>query len=86
MVIAANELKTKGISIISSLLKGLDEVLISVRGKNTYVVVDIERYEYLRECELEHAYAQVQADIASNDTQIMTAKEHKKMIEDAIQD
>ncbi len=86
MVIGANELKTKGVGILSSMLQSLDEVLISVRGKNTYVVVDIERYEYLRECELEHAYRQVQADIASGNTQTMTVKEHQKMVEDALRD
>ena len=33
MTIAANELKTKGVSIIETMLNKLDEVLISIRGK-----------------------------------------------------
>lgn len=86
MVIGANELKTRGVSILSSMLDGLDEVLISVRGQNRFVVVDIERYEYLRECEIEHAYNQVKLDIANGDSETMSAKEHKKMIEDVLQD
>ena len=36
MVIPANELKVKGVSIIETMLEKLDEVLISIRGKNKY--------------------------------------------------
>ena len=84
MVITANDLKVKGISVLETMLDRLDEVLISVRGQNRYVVVDMDRYEYLRECELEHAYREVQADIEAGKTQSMTAKEHIEAIENAL--
>ena len=86
MTITANDLKVKGVGILESMLSKLDEVLISVRGQSRYVVVDIERYEYLRECELEHAYAEVQKERAEGKSRIMSAEEHIAELEDALQD
>ena len=85
MVISANDLKTKGVTLLESVLSSLDEVLISVRGKNKYVVVDMERYEYLRECELEQAYREVQENIKNNKSKIMTAEEHLRDLDNALQ-
>jgi len=62
--ISANELKTKGISVIEALLATQPEAVISVRGKERFVVMDMEHYHYLRECELESALAQTCSDIA----------------------
>ncbi|SFV89817.1 HigA protein (antitoxin to HigB) [hydrothermal vent metagenome] len=86
MTISANDLKTKGISLLDNLLSTLDEVLISVRGKTKYVVVDMERYEYLRECELEQACREAQADIKAGRSKTMSAEEHLKELDDALQD
>jgi len=85
MVISANDLKTKGVTLLESVLSSLDEVLISVRGKNKYVVVDMERYEYLRECELEQAYREVQENIKNNKSNTMTAEEHLSDLDNALQ-
>jgi len=63
--ITANDLKTKGITAIESTLAKQTEAMISVRGKDRFVVMDIEHYNYLRECELEAALAQSRADIAA---------------------
>jgi len=76
MTIAANDLKVKGVTLLDQLLSSLDEVLISVRGKNKYVVVDIERYEKLREYELEHALREVREEIKSGASRHMSAQEH----------
>ena len=84
MVVTANDLKVKGISILETMLDKLDEVLISVRGQNRYVVVDMDRYEYLRECELEHVYRQVQAEREEGKSQTMSAKEHIEAVENAL--
>lgn len=86
MIISANELKTKGISVLDSMLKNLEEVVVSVRGKNKYVVVDMERYEYLRECELEHAYREVQKDMKDNRYKTQTAEEHMTELKNVLQD
>jgi len=85
VVISANDLKTKGVTLLESVLSSLDEVLISVRGKNKYVVVDMERYEYLRECELEQAYREVQENIKNNKSNTMTAEEHLSDLDNALQ-
>jgi len=86
MIITANDLKVKGVTVLDSMLKRLDEVLISVRGKNKYVVVDMERYAYLRECELEKAYREVQEDMKSGRYKTMTAQEHIEELENALHD
>jgi len=84
MVIPANELKVKGVSIIETMLEKLDEVLISIRGKNKYVVIDMKRYNYLRECELEKALRDVQEDRANGRSRILSSEEHFKELDDAL--
>ena len=54
-IISANELKTKGISVITRMAEKGEEVVISVRGKTEYVILPIKTYNHLRECELEIA-------------------------------
>ena len=63
--ISANELKTKGISSIEYALSNASEAVLSVRGKDKFVVRDMAHYHYLRECELEAALAQSRADMAA---------------------
>ena len=63
--ISANDLKTKGISAIEAMLAVYDEAIVSVRGKDRYVVMDLAHYQHLRECELEVALAQARADVAA---------------------
>lgn len=63
--ITANDLKTKGISAIEAALEQHPEAVISVRGKDRFVVMDIAHYHYLRECELEAALAETRADVAA---------------------
>ncbi len=58
-VVTANELKTKGIASIEQLLQDAQEVIISVRGKPRYVVMDIAHFDYLRGRELEAAWARI---------------------------
>ena len=47
--ITANELKTKGVTILNDEPADGTEVIITVRGKNKYVILPIEKYNYLRE-------------------------------------
>lgn len=63
--ISANELKTKGIAAIERALSQAPEAIVSVRGKDKFVVMDMARYHYLRECELDAALAQTRADVAA---------------------
>ena len=41
------------------------EAIVSVRGKDKFVVMDIAHYHYLRECELDAALAETRADLAA---------------------
>jgi len=63
--LTANDLKTKGIAAIEAALGEHPEAIVSVRGKDRFVVMDIAQYHYLRECELEAALAETRADIAA---------------------
>jgi hypothetical protein len=63
--ISANDLKTKGIAAIEAALGEASEAIVSVRGKDRFVVMDIAHYHYLRECELDAALAQTQADMSA---------------------
>ena len=62
--ISANTLKTQGVSAIAEALADSPEAVVSVRGKDRFVVMDLEHYRYLRECELAAALAESQADLA----------------------
>ena len=63
--ISANSLKTQGVSAIAHALADAPEAMVSVRGKDRFVVMDIEHYHYLRECELTAALAESQADLVA---------------------
>lgn len=63
--ISANDLKTKGISAIEFALSSAPEAIVSVRGKDKFVVMNMAQYHYLRECELDAALAQTRADLAA---------------------
>jgi prevent-host-death family protein len=62
-IITANELKTKGVSILNEETSDGNEVIVTVRGKNKFVILPIEKYNYLRECELEAALLEAKRDI-----------------------
>lgn len=64
-ILTANDLKTKGIAAIEAVLAERPEAIVSVRGKERFVVMDIAQYHYLRECELEAALAETRADLAA---------------------
>jgi PHD/YefM family antitoxin component YafN of YafNO toxin-antitoxin module len=63
--LAANDLKTRGIAAIEAALQDHAEAIVSVRGKDRYVVMDLEQYQYLRACELEAALVEARADLAA---------------------
>lgn len=78
--LTANDLKTKGIAAIEAALAERPEAIVSVRGKDRFVVMEIEQYHYLRECELEAALAETRADIAAGRFVKETAAAHVKRI------
>jgi prevent-host-death family protein len=60
--ITANQLKTKGISAIERNLSDDLELVITVRGREKFVVMDMQHYNHLRECELDAALREIKAD------------------------
>lgn len=80
MSISANELKKKGISIIENNLNNSDELIITVKGKERFVVMNMEHYNYLRECELDSALQQVTNDLQNGNFVIKTVEEHIKSL------
>ena len=79
--IAANQLKTKGVSSLQKALEDDTEVLISVRGKERYVVMDLEEYNRLRVCELEAALYETRKQIADGDYIEERVDEHMTRIQ-----
>ena len=80
--LTANELKTRGISSLEEGLKDSPELMITVRGKEKYVVLDIEHYHHLREIELEAALLESRQDIANNKATQESAEAHVQRIFD----
>lgn len=82
-LISANDLKIHGVSAIETALQQQPEAVISVRGKERFVVMDMSQYHYLRECELEAALAQTRADQAAGRVMKESAEDHLARIKQA---
>ncbi|AEJ20403.1 type II toxin-antitoxin system prevent-host-death family antitoxin [Gracilinema caldarium] len=64
--ISANDLKVKGITAIDELVaNNTDGVVVTVRGKEKYVILPIDEYNHLREYELEMAIQEAKNDISN---------------------
>lgn len=79
--ISANDLKTKGVAAIEAALAVEPEAVVSVRGKDRYVVMDLAHYHYLRECELEAALAQTRAELEAGRYVKESAESHVARID-----
>ena len=80
--ITANELKTKGVSIVENALRGDDEVIVTVRGKDKYVIIKLDKYSKLRDYELEIALLEARADVAEGRVKRESVAEHMKRVTD----
>jgi prevent-host-death family protein len=74
--ITANDLKVKGISAIDELVTDNDGVVITVHGKQKYVVLSMEEYNQLRELELEAAIQESKNDIEAGRFNAGSIAEH----------
>lgn len=79
--ITANNLKTRGVSAITEALSSACEAVVSVRGKERYVVMDLEHYHYLRESELTAALAESRSDLEAGRFVQETVEEHLKRLD-----
>lgn len=79
--ITANELKVKGVTILDQITSEQNEAIITVRGKSKYVVLSMDEYNYLRECELEAALVESQKDIENGKFHTGSVEEHMRRID-----
>jgi len=82
--ITANELKIKGVSAINDNLLKNQEIVVSVHGKNKYILMDMDRYNYLRECELTAAVAESLKEYQSRDYISESVDDHIRRIKDEL--
>ncbi len=82
--VTANELKTKGVSAVEARLTNEEEVVISVRGKDRYVVMDVEKYAKLREYELAVALQEARADVEAGRYVTESVADHMKRVADDV--
>jgi len=80
--VTANELKIKGISAVEARLKVDEEVIISVRGQDRYVVMDLDKYAKLREYELAIAVQEAKADVEAGRSTTESVAEHMQRLTD----
>ncbi len=78
--ITANQLKTKGISAIENSLENDQELIITVHGKEKFVVMDINHYNYLRECELDPALHENRYDYNQGNFVTESVEKHIKRV------
>ncbi|MEH6551059.1 MAG: hypothetical protein V7711_14240 [Pseudomonadales bacterium] len=76
--ITANDLKTKGVSIVEAALQQDGEAVITVRGERKYIVLDFNTYNKLREYELDIALQEARSDIANGNYKTESVDEHMK--------
>jgi len=82
--VTANELKTRGISAVEDLLETEEEVIISVRGVDKYVVMGLEKYAKFREAELDMAVKEAKADYEAGRTITESVDDHMKRVTDEV--
>ena len=82
--ITANELKIRGVSAVEDRLENEEEVIISVRGKDSYVVMSLEKYSRLREFELDMAVMEARADYEAGNIITESVEDHMKRVTDAL--
>jgi prevent-host-death family protein len=78
--ITANDLKVKGISAIDELVTENSGVVITVHGKQKYVVISMDEYNLLREFELEAAIKETKNDIETGKYYSGSIEEHVRRV------
>lgn len=83
--VAANDLKTRGVSSIEKALADAPEAVISVRGQDRYVVMSMEEYNRLRVCELEAALYETRQQLTVGEFVEESVDEHIARLRQAAQ-
>jgi len=82
--ITANQLKTKGINALEPIIEEHKAAIITVRGKDKYIIMDLETYNHLRECELEAAIIETKRELEQGEVFNDSIDEHIKRIADEL--
>lgn len=82
--ITANQLKTKGVTALKTIIDENKAAIITVRGEDKYIVMDLETYNHLRECELEAAILETKKELEQGEVFNDTIDEHIKRITDEL--
>jgi len=82
--ITANQLKTSGISALAPIIDEHKTAMITVRGKNRYVIMDFDTYNHLRECELEAAIVETRREFEQREVFKDSIDEHIRRIVDGL--
>ena len=83
-VLSANEIKTRGVSALQSIEDDGGEAMITVRGREKYVIMTVEQYNHLRECEIEAALMEAKKDIEDGNVIIESVSKHLKRIRNGL--
>ena len=79
--IPANELKKHGVKVIEASTEGDHEAVITMHGKTRYVVMPVETYNHLRECELQAALVNTKKSLVEGTYIEESVKDHLQRIE-----
>jgi len=82
--VSAGELKKRGISILEDIIEKQGGAIITVRGQNRYVVLDMSTYNQFREYELETALAETKRDLKEGNFIEESVEDHLKRIRNEI--
>lgn len=82
-MLTANDLKTKGISVVDKYAKKGQETIVTVRGKEKYVIIPLMEFNRLRECELTAALIESESDLKKGNYKKGSIEAHLKRIKNA---
>ncbi len=83
-LVTANELKKKGVSVFDQIVDSDSEAVITVRGKQKYVVIDIDEYNKYLECRLDIALKEAHEDMAAGRFIKESVEDHIKRLKNEI--
>lgn len=82
MKVSINELTKKCVSAIEGNFDDSDQLMITVNEDEHFVLMRLEHYNYLRECELQVARFQAKEDLKTGDFVMENVDDHIKRITD----
>ena len=78
--ISANDLKTKGVTMVKEEIAKYGEVGVTVRGETKFVIIPVEKYNELREFELLAALEETRKAVDKGDFTVESVEDHMKRI------